>query len=186
MKCCYCHEKLNEEELLNPKYDEDHNKVCDDCFESEIAVYCPLCEDRHHPDVFNNSFIILKNNVFKVVKNPFFLSDGFSGSIFKNSIKFHGKLDGEYENSLEICNYCIENQKLNTLTEKEFINALKINSINELKKGDKVIIHDWTAFVKCYRIVIIDEVTDYLSFENLDGSKLGYGFSNLDRVRKVV
>ena len=130
-ECSRCGNDFNSEELENPRFDEDNDPICDQCYEDNYQQYCLLCEEYYdNPTKPEETFFLVAKEVsdecdvepgfYKVLEWPYWLrATGFGfETLFKRAIqlvkkadinsmlkKLHGRYTQEF-GANEICEDC--------------------------------------------------------------------------------
>lgn len=104
-KCCMCHKDCTDEEEDN--FDEDGERVCDDCYVENNYEWCEVCGENIPNEDMHEKHFIYENELYEILSKPFYMSDGFSMSLFDHAVKKIKKLSGDYENSDTICTCCV-------------------------------------------------------------------------------
>jgi hypothetical protein len=121
LKCSYCQDELDDEEIKNPPKGEDGNILCDDCYNEEYCFECCLCGDYgdikdQHKMVVVFREAMVKPGLYKVLDESYWaaslLDDDTNDIVFPHAVQRIGDIpEGAHSDGYLLGHLCAECQE---------------------------------------------------------------------------
>ncbi len=104
-QCALCHTDCTGEDYEH--FDEDGDRICEDCYMEDNFSRCSVCEESIPNDEIDEKHFIYENGLYEILSKPYYSTDGFSMSLFEDSVRKIKKLNEEHEDTSTMCADCL-------------------------------------------------------------------------------